>query len=65
MNGRNAKDARGRIAAGIDGTCPVCRRVYAVSIPAGGDGSAGVLRRHRRGTVPCLGSRQIRVEDER
>lgn len=69
QGGRTAESARDRIARGYDGTCPVCRRVYAVSVPPRGDGSARILRRHAasrtRATdrILCGGSRLVRVED--
>jgi hypothetical protein len=47
--GRDAKWALGRITQGLDGTCPSCRRVYAMAyemVEAGAGKS--VLRRHRR-----------------
>lgn len=72
MRGRDSKFAPERIDLGFDGTCPSCGRVDAVSVPAGGDGSARVLRRHKTpGSIAdpyidhCSGSRQIRVEDQR
>ena len=67
-NGRDAKWAPTRIESGLDGTCAVCLRVYAVHVPVGGDGSVRILRRHRRAKRPrgewyCPGALTLRVED--